>query len=90
MVTTAETLPLGHPGSQLPREWPTDAQPEARHQITSSFDISAKVSVRPQLSFYQSFHPGSQNKKVLTYNLSIFDTNKHLLPKALLDVEGKH
>lgn len=45
-------------------EWPTDAQQELQHQITSSFDISAKVFIQPLFYFHQTFHTGRQNKNL--------------------------
>lgn len=55
-------------------EWPTDAQQELQYQITSSFDISAKVFI-PPLSFISTkLSILAARIKIFTYNLSISDT----------------
>lgn len=70
-------------------QWSTDAQQKLPHQITSSFDISAKVFIQPFSYISTQLSTLVARIKIFTYNLSIFDTTKHMY-LVLLDVEGKH
>lgn len=63
-------------------EWPTDAQQELQHQITSSFDISAKVFIQPLSFISTKLSILVARIKIFTYNLSISDTNKHVYLKC--------
>ena len=60
-------------------EWPTDAQQELQHQIDSSFDISAKVFIQSLSIISPKLSILAARTRVFTYNLSISDTNKHVL-----------